>query len=287
INGRPLAGIIQSAVLSDDRVFIVANNTDKIEVTDTSLESIATISLTDLSLTPSAFALAGPDKGYISDLYNHSVAVVNLEDYTVDENRIEVGNNPRDMVVVDNRLYVANSGFGDDDTVTIIDIESDQVLTTVTVGNGSAHLKADDQGYVWAISSGKKAYDENWNRDPDHDIHGRLDIISGSQIIATIETGGFPRSVALDETRGQAWVVNEQAVQQIDMSSYEIVDQAFIGRSFNGIGFSEAEERLYLADSRGYTQSGQAIIFDLEGAAVDSFQVGIAPMDFLFQVQVE
>lgn len=288
VNARPLAGIIQSTVWSGDRLFIAANNRDKIEVAnEETLESIATIHLDESpALTPSAFAFLNEQKGYVSGLYSNSVFAVDLENYTVDGNQIEVGSNPVDLLVAGSRLYVANSGFGNDNTVTVIDTNTDEVITTVTTGAGPIRLKADSEGRIWVVCSGLKAYDENWQRDPDHDIPGQIDIldISDHQITATIKTGGFPKSIALGEERGQAWVVNEEAVQLIDMNRYEVLDGAFIARSFNGIGLSTAEERLYLAQSRGYTQSGQAMIYNLEGAAVDSFQAGIAPMDFHFQV---
>ncbi len=287
VNGRPLAAIIQSVVLSGDRLFIIANNTDKIEVTDAqTLESLGTITF-DNDLTPAGFALFTESKGYISDLYNHSVAVVDLESYEVAETRIDVGNNPQAMVVAGNRLYVANNGFGEDNTVSVINTGTDEVTATIETGAGPVQLSPDNQGRIWVVSNGKKAYDEDWNRDPENDVHGQIDVLNGTteEVIATIETGGFPRALALSEETGRGWVVNEEAVQLIDLNNYELLDEAFIDRSFNGIGLSPVENRLYLAHSRGFTQAGQAITYDLEGAAVDSFQTGIAPKEFLFRVE--
>jgi YVTN family beta-propeller protein len=287
VNGRPLAAIIQSVVLSGDRLFIVANNSDKIEVADAqTLESLGTVTF-DNGLTPAGFALFNESKGYISDLYNHSVAVVDLESYEVAETRIYVGSNPRGMAVAGNRLYVANSGFGEDNTISVINTGTDEVTVTIEVGAGPAQLIPDNQGRIWVVSNGKKAYDEDWNRDPENDIYGQIDVLNGAteEVVATIETGGFPRALALSEESGQGWVVNEETVQLIDLNNFELLDEAFIDRSFNGIGFSSVENRLYLAHSRGFTQAGQAITYDLEGAAVDSFQTGIAPKQFLFRVE--
>jgi YVTN family beta-propeller protein len=288
VNGRPMAGIIQTAVRSGERLFIVTNSTDKIEVADAaSIESIGTITF-DNGITPGGFALADDSRGYVSDLFTNVVAVVDLENLETTGTLIEVGNNPQEMLVVGNRLIVANNGFGNDNTVSIIDTETDQVTATLETGSGPLQLFPDRFDRIWVLSNGYRAYDENWNRDPDNDIPGRIDVIelSTEQITATIETGGFPKSFSVDLDLGLGWVVNENAVQLIDLNSFEVTDESFISRDFNGIGYSQAENRLYLAQSRGFTQAGQTIIYDLEGAAVDSFQVGIAPKDFLFRVEM-
>jgi|GEM_PF-815297 len=288
VNGRPIAGIIQTAVRSGERLFIVSNTSDKIEVADAvSMESIGTITF-DNGITPGGFALSDDSRGYVSDLFTNMVAVVDLENLETTETLIEVGDNPQEMLVVGNRLVVANNGFGNDNTVSIIDTETDQVTATLETGSGPLQLIPDRLDRIWVLSNGYRAYDENWNRDPDNDTPGRIDVIelSTEQITATIETGGFPKSFSVDLDLGLGWVVNENAVQLIDLNSFEVTDESFISRDFNGIGYSQSENRLYLAQSRGFTQAGQTIIYDLEGAAVDSFQVGIAPKDFLFRLEL-
>ncbi len=281
-NNRELAGIIQSVVRGGERLYIVTNNINKVEVVDAqTLESLETITF-DNGLTPAGFAFASESKGYISDLFGNSVAVLNLETYEVTDTRIDVGMAPQDMVVSSGRLFVANSGFGDDQTVSVIDIDADEVVSTIEVGNNPVQLTIDSQERIWVVSHGKRAFEESEN-----DIPGRIDVIDSStlQLIATVETGGFPTALTLSEELDLAWVVNEDRVHQIELSSINMLDESFISRSFNGIGYSTVENRLYLAHSRGFVQAGQAIIYDLEGAAVDSFQVGIAPFDFLFQVE--
>ncbi len=286
--GRPMAGIIQTAVQSGDRIFIVANNTNKIEVVDAgSLEILGTITF-DNGITPAGFALVDETKGYVSGLYTNSVSAVDMESMEVTDTTIEVGNNPQEMIVAGNHLFVANNGFGNDNTISIINTETDQVTSTLETGSGPLQLISDGLDRLWVVSNGLKAYDDAWNRDPSNDIYGRIDIIdiSTEQITATIETGGFPKALSVDPELGFGWVVNENTVQLIDLNTFEVSDESFIDRDFNGVGYSTAENRLYLAHSRGFEQSGQTIIYDLEGAAIDSFQVGIAPKDFLFRVEL-
>ena len=286
VNNRPFAGIIQALVEDDNRIFIVANNSNKIEVADKeSLESLGTITFEN-GAAPAGFALADESRGYVSDLFTNTIHVVDLESFEVTDTQIEVGDNPQGMVVAGNQLFVANSGFGSGNTVSVVDTDTDAVTANIDVGAGPIQMIADDEGKIWVVSSGNKAYDENFDRDPENDIPGQIDVLDAStaELIESIETGGFPKSLAVSTDIGTAWVVNEEVVQQIDINSLELMSENLIDRNFNGIGYSSAENLLYLAHSRGFTQSGQAIIYDLQGAAVDSFQAGIAPFDFLFRV---
>jgi len=287
VNGRPLAAIIQAVVESDNRVFIVTNSADKIEVADReSLESLGTINF-DNGVAPAGFALADGNKGYVSDLFTNTIHVVDLESYEVTGTQIEVGDNPQGMAISGNRLFVANSGFGSGNTVSVIDTDTDQATGKIDVGAGPIQLIIDNDGGLWVLSSGYTAYDEDFNRTPENDIPGQIDILDAAtaEWVTTIDTGGFPSSLAVSTELGIAWVVNDGAIQQIDINSLELFEENLIDRDFNGIGYSSAENLLYLAQSRGFTQSGQAIIYDLQGAAVDSFQTGIAPFDFIFRVE--
>lgn len=287
VNGRPLAGIIQALVEGENRVFIVANNTNKIEVADKeSLESLGTITF-DNGVAPAGFALASENKGYVSDLFTNTIHVVDLENFEVTGTQVEVGNNPQGMAISENRLFVANSGFGSGNTISVVDTDSDQITAAVEVGAGPIKLIADDDGGLWVVSGGNKAYDDDFNRDPENDTPGQIDLLDATsgELVTSIETGGFPKALTVSTELGTAWVVNEGAVQQIDINSLQLMEGNLVDRAFNGIGFSSAENLLYLAQSRGFTQSGQAIIYDLQGAAVDSFDVGIAPFDFLFRVE--
>ncbi|MEX2602537.1 MAG: DUF5074 domain-containing protein [Balneolaceae bacterium] len=292
VNQRPLAGIIQSATFYENRLFLVTNNSDKLEIADAaSLESIATLYFDgedEIAMTPSSFIPVSETKGYMTGLYSNKAVVVDLENYTVGETEIPVGSNPRDAEVIGTHLFIANGGFGNDKTLTVINTVTDEAESTIEVGSGPIRLISDQIGRLWVVSNGYQAYDEDWNRDPENDLPGRVDVVDGAtaQVIQTIETGGSPLSIALHEAAGVAWVVNTDAVQEIDMNSYEVTDTALIPRRFNGIGFSNVENLFYLADSRGYTDPGQAIFYNLEGAAVDSFPAGIAPREFLFQVEL-
>lgn len=282
-NGRPLAGIVQSAKIAGGHIFIVLNNANKIEVAEIeSLESVASIELTT---TPTDFEFINNKTGYVSNLYDGSVTVIDLENYEETGQRISVGSQPRTIFRLNNLAYVANNGAGNDNTISVINTSDNTVEHTIEVGPGPQDIRVDSAGRLWVVCNGLIAYDENWQRDPANDKPGSVYLIDGGSatVIDSIATGGHPTGIALDNENARAYLLND-GISAIDMNTLSVEEEPFSSRSFNAIGYLPTQERLYVGDSRGYSQAGQALIYDLQGTAVDSFNVGIAPNGFHFVV---
>src|SRR5699024_9553019 len=105
-------------------------------------------------------------------------------------------------------------------------------------------------------------------------------------IIDSIKTGSYPQQIALDRKDGKAFVIyNNKPIAVISVSSLTIQNDHFIDpklRNFQAIGFSPKEGLLYIGESHGYTQPGEVLRYDLQGAVIDSFKVGISPVGFQF-----
>ncbi len=68
------------------------------------------------------------------------------------------------MLLVNNKVYVANAGgWGSDNTIDVIDISSDAVTSTITVGDNPNSLVIDASGSIWVTSGGATAYNEDWS----------------------------------------------------------------------------------------------------------------------------
>jgi hypothetical protein len=73
------------------------------------------------------------------------------------ENKIQLGTNPDQMCVVQNELWVSNSGgltTVGDSTVSIVDLSSFTEIQKVVVGLNPGSLVYDDMGTVYAVSRG-------------------------------------------------------------------------------------------------------------------------------------
>src|SRR5690625_6538024 len=85
------------------------------------------------------------------------------------------------MVLSGSHLFVANSGFGSDNTVSVIDPESDSVIHTIQVGAGPTRLVDGGDGRLWVVAGGNEAFDEEtWEGEPEKNIPGRSDEVEES-----------------------------------------------------------------------------------------------------------
>lgn len=78
---------------------------------------------------------------------------------------VVVGNGPERLLVVNNQLWVANSGgWLTDNTISVIDLTTFQLTATLYTGDRPSDLVYESQsGRVFALGSGETLYDGNWN----------------------------------------------------------------------------------------------------------------------------
>ena len=94
-------------------------------------------------------------------LYSGKVAKMKASDLSVVD-YAPVGMNPEGIVVYKDQLLVANSGWGYDNTVTIIDMASFDSIASITVEWNPQQLVVSGDS-VFLLANGQ--YDENWNCD--------------------------------------------------------------------------------------------------------------------------
>lgn len=281
-NGRPFAGTIQSAKVNDDRLYIVSNMADKIEIVD--FETLSSLGTIEYSKTPTDIAFVGDGQAYVTNLYDKSVTVVDLENMEETDQTIPVGSNPYFAHAANGKVFVSNNGFGSSNTVSVIDVALGTVENTITVGAGPSQIAEDPAGQLWVVCEGSAAYDDEGNRDPENDVPGGIFIIDPEtqSVVSSLENSGRPTHITFDERNSRAYAIYAGGnVVQININTQEIIDEDFIPRTFSAIGYSAGDELLYLGQG-GFTQKGQAIRYNLDGVAVDSFTVGITPAEFEF-----
>ncbi len=282
-NGVPIGDILQSVTEINDRLYLVVNNSHKIEVVDkATLTNIATIQIAN-EASPRYVAQVSDTKAYVTNLFGNSVSVINLETNEV-TGTIAVGSNPEGIVVVGNLAYVANSGFGSGNTVSVINTDSDEVVDTITVGDNPTSFKVTSNGNIWLVCVG--AFNDF--NDPNDDTPGTIYVINGNsgEVVTNFEVGGHPGDLVISERESAAFLVNGP-LMKINLNTYEIEDSSFINRNFYALGLSTSDESEFLwgTDAKNFAQAGLAIQYDLNGVKQDSFPTGIIPGDFYFSAE--
>ena len=161
--GINIGDVVQSYTRIGNKGIICVNNSFKIEIVDArTFKHLATI--VDSSATQNTgylrYALGISDtKAYVTNgNFAGEVEVIDLTTNTIMKS-ISIGKGPEQLVIVNNNVYVCNSGgFDVDSTVSIIDATTDAVTATVNVGDIPTKIVRDAQNNVWVLCAGQSDY---------------------------------------------------------------------------------------------------------------------------------
>lgn len=290
VNARPTGDVLQSMTIHNDKAYIVANNSNKIEVANANtFKAEATIS--GLAL-PRYFAAIN-NKGYVTEWVSFSgngrVAVIDLSTNTITKT-IPVGETPEQLLLINNKIYVSNSGSN---TLSVINTATDAVEATVTVGEAPGSLALDANNQLWVACAGNKVYLPDFSGyDPEASTAGSLvrlnpaanTVESTLPFASTVEA---PTHLTINGTKNKLYYNYAGKIYQLDIATTTLPANAIIKRRFTGEGFGlgiDPETNImYTADPGFYTANGKVIRYDAAGSALDSFQVAIGPNSFLFR----
>ena len=139
------------------------------------------------------------DTGYI--VVNNSSRIIVVERNTMEKLAVIEGsgiNNPRHFIVVDQTGYVSN--WGDpldptDDFVAIVDLGTNEVQSTIAVGEGPERMLATSEGLFVALQGG---FGQN----------NQVVLINPAvnEVVSSIEVGDVPNSLVSDGD-GNVWVM--------------------------------------------------------------------------------
>lgn len=281
-NNRTLGDIANDMVLFENKGFIVVNNSHKIEVI--SLETYVSLGTLNLpSSSPYKMVVASQHKAYVTNYATNSVTVFNPTTLQVMK-EIAVGKNPKGIVLFNNKVYVCNSGdFSADSTVSVIDVNTDSVVTTMTVGLGPNDLGVDEDGEIFVRCYGYS----DWSN-PGNDIAGNIAVINtasntvSGNIPISLLTLGHPDKIAVSK-KGYGYVLTASGVVKFDTKAHTISSTPIIAKFGYGIAIDPVDEQIYVCDPKDFVNNGQIFIYSKEGIVQDSVTVGIAPSTIVFK----
>ena len=270
--GRDLGDVGQSLTMHFGRLYIVVNNSDKIEVLDGKTHAaVKTISCPS-GASPRYITFGAGSLAYISNLYRNSVSVYDDSTDTLIM-EIPVGNNPEQILFADGKIFVANSGFGNGRTISVIDPTSNTVVKTLGVSDSPVSIEPLSVGTALVLCTG--AY--NNFQDTTDDTPGKLFWINTATqaVIDSLTLGGHPSRLTIDGSN-RCYTVQADGIQRINLSDKTIVSR-FIPGYFYSILADSKRGRLYLTRPLDYTQPGKLDMYDMQGNALESQTVGVIP----------
>ncbi|UZO80772.1 YncE family protein [Aquimarina sp. ERC-38] len=283
VNEGILGTFQQSIGFLDSLAFVVVDNANTVAVVNRYTFKEKTI-VTEGLQTPRYIDFAG-GKGYVTnwgnpeDTTDDFIAVLDLETFTV-ENTIPVSNGPERVVGKGDFIYVSHKGgFTNNDILSIIDINTDNV-TEVVVGDNPDELELDGDENLWILCGGKPDFVDASKSTPGALV--KLNTTT-NEIETTIPFPDQQQPSLMDYENGEIYYYLDAKVYKIAKTSQTLAESPIL-EDLSYYGMSIRDNRLYAVDAKDFGSDGELDIIDLETLEViESVTVGVVPSKIYFQ----
>ena len=201
---------------------------------------------------------------------------------------VVVGYQPEGLCIVDNKLYVANSGGyrmpNYDNTLSEIDLTTFKEIRKIEVGLNLHHCQVDHYGQIWVTSRG------NYNDVPSRIYWLYKGHNQDYEVIDSIDTPVSGLSIVGDSLYyyGSAWnsatatntisygLINVRTHQTVETNLFSAPQIKAITMPY-GIMVNPTDRDFYLMDAKNYVSSGSLLHFKPDGTFDWSVQTGDIP----------
>jgi DNA-binding beta-propeller fold protein YncE len=274
-------GDVQQNILVDnnnDRIYSVLNGSNSIDLMTSNLKSEGKISFPELD-KPRDIAVLD-DLAFIANWgpYNENFALTNSEIFIVDlstnelVDRIETQEYPEHLFIKNNKLIVSHASFdGSISEISIINLDNLQIEETLEVPSGPQEIIEDDNGNVWVVCT------------------------SGNLLQLSASLTSIANQIELDDS-----VLGDIDSYEDAIYFYSDSEISFLNISDKSISSTGIEVEMqtpyafaidpvsgdfYLGDALDFSSEGLVIRYDAEGELLDTFESGIAPTQFSFNIE--
>jgi len=281
-NEAVLGDVVQAMCISGDFALISVNNSKKIELVDVdNFKHVSTI--TDVAYPRYII----PVKENICALTNGKnpgeVCIIDISKKAITK-RINVGAEPENLLLANNKIFVANGAWGHDSTVSIIDAQTLELTKTIVVGDGATDLVSDKNGNIWVLCQGKAEYDAG------EDTPSKLVCVNPDtyDIIEEVTIGitgddFYPTRIASYLNEDYIYYIEQTGVYRININNPQEKEWFIIG-SYYGLEINPGNGDVYVFFNNGFTSAGTMTIYDKTGKKLsEPLKVGIGCSGVFFK----
>ena len=285
INGRALSGTANNGLVYGTKLYITNTDENVVEV----CEAKTAKSVKQVELNGARCIKADGGYIYVTMFYENKVAKIDTTDYEVVAT-VETGAYPEGLAVLDGKLYVANSGYGSGNTVSVVDLATFTATSTLTVPTNPVNVLTDGKSLFLACS-GQYAEDFTY-----YVVNPAIYTLATNGTTtkladATIAAIGPGRLYFIDNNYYKTEIaygyidLNDNTVQKFVPSNGGFVSPFSIGvNPTNGDVYIGAYSTKDTEDGpiADYEAPGFCTRFDKTGLQIDQFKVGLNPGTIIF-----
>jgi YVTN family beta-propeller protein len=268
-NQQVLGDILNSMATANNKVYLVVNNSGKIEVCDKNLLTrIKTLSLS----SPRYMLPVSSSKAYVTDLSSNVVSIIDLNTDSI-TGSISIPGWTEELILLNNKVYVTNYNS---DKIFVIDPLTDLVTDSIPAARFGNFLTSDANGNLWMLCTGDFAS----NPAELIRVNPQTRQVEFSHQFGASE---YPSRLKKDPSGKTLYFINTDLMSISDTATV-YPSNPFIpsdGSYLYGLGVSPSGN-IYVTDALNFAQAGRVYIYTSGGSLSGSFKAGIAPGEFLF-----
>jgi len=271
------------------KLYAVINKSSKLEIMDAKTAKRLKV----IDIDNARFITFAKGKAYVS-AYGSSLNgfVTEIDTSTFEIKRtVEVGRQPEQLAVVDGKLYVANAGWASapdyETALSVVDLNSFDVINKIEVGANLLHVKADKYGDLYVSSQGDFGA-----------IPSKLHVIDTKEgsVKKTFDVPVANLTIVED----RAYVVsstydwdndkNITGYHLVDVKNEKLLEGSFLPTSVSdeikapsALAVDPVSKYIYIADARDYVSQGKLYGIDKNGNLKFTIETGDVPASIAFR----
>lgn len=276
VNGRPLGDVPNSVNYSNGKLYVVVNNSGKIEELDPlTFESRHTISGL---ISPRNMTIAN-GKAYVSSLWSDSITVLNIVNSEISK-YINLNKSSEALAGVGNRLFASNWMNGNQ--VFVINTFTDQLVDSIEVGREPESMAVDRNLKLWILCTG------GWQKlnNPELIVINTSTLEIEKRFVFPLESS--PSCLKIDGS-GEFLYYLDNGINKMSIEATTLPDEPFIPKSnqnFYKIGINPVDNGIFATDVVDYVHNGFLHIYDKEGQFIATHETGIIPGEMTFRLTI-
>jgi DNA-binding beta-propeller fold protein YncE len=277
VNGRPLGDVPNSLVIYNTRIYIVVNNSGKIEIVDNStLESKATIKGL---ISPRNISILNDQKAYITSLYSDSLAIINIPGNTI-SGYINLRRTSEAISIVGNEAFIANWTGGKE--IMVVNTQNDKVVDSIQVGMEPESMVIDKNKKLWVLCNG------GWAKQTPAEIaviNTTTHKVEKKFIFPTVQAS--PVCLQIDGTGDNLYYI-DGGVRKMSIGSANLPSNPFIaqgaGEYFYKIAINPDDSDVFITDAADFMHPGYLLLYKYDGSFVSRNHADIIPGSLCFRL---
>jgi len=274
VNNRGLGDVVQSITLVNDKYFIVVNNSNNIEVVDTStFKSVKTITG---FFSPRYVLPLNENIGLVSELYANKLYKIDLKNFSILQ-EIEFNGWSEKMLKVDDKIFVSNVYSS---KLYVLNVNSLSITDSIEVGTFANSMVLDKNKKLWILSKGNNLESKQgklYRYNPEN-LNKELEL--------SFSLAAEPKSLCTNLAKDSLWFIHKN-VYSMSINTLTLPSEPLVSASqnqlFNGLGIEPSNSNIWISDAKDYQRKGQVFKYTAKAVLLKTYPVGIIPSEFLFK----